>query len=81
MNPLCFSGKVSLKLSKYSCFHTSQNNFKGQLQCQNKFCSKESLLVIMIHGINYFFIICLDEAIIELENSTLRLRFISGSNH
>ena len=54
---------------------------KGQLQCQNKFCSKGSLLVIMIHGINYFFIICLDEAIIELENSTLRLRFISGSNH
>ena len=34
--------------------------FKGQLQWQNKLSSKGSLLVIMIHGTNYFFIICLD---------------------
>ena len=34
----------------------------------------------MIHDVNYFLIICLDWVIIELENSTLHLRFISGSN-
>ena len=36
------------------------SHFKGQLQWQNKLSSKGSLLVIMIHGTNYFFIICLD---------------------
>ena len=37
-----------------------RDQIKGQLQCQKKLCSKGSLLVIMIHGINDFLIICLD---------------------
>ena len=47
-----------------------------------KYVLKRKLIGYMIHGINYFFIICLGEAIIiELKNSTLCLQFISGSNH
>ena len=33
---------------------------KGQLQWKNNLCSYGSLLIIVMHGINYFFIICLD---------------------
>ena len=43
-----------LSLSHYDTY------IKGQLQCQKIFCSYESLLVIKIRDINYFFVICLD---------------------
>ena len=51
--------KLRYQLRPRSYLHI-KNLFKGQLQWKNNLCSYGSLLIIVMHGINYFFIICLD---------------------